>query len=211
VDETTVSIHHGYYTNDPKRLAAPFNINPDTGVPICPRGVSFSASTAQRCAKPGISPVIYYKGPQHLKPYDALDFVRCRDGLVGTDYARQRHQQQFIKAVMQEAFDKGLSDPLKMQTFVTSIGKAFIFDRNGVPLTDWIFTLKGLTPQDMITIKTNNGDYFPYDGSSGPIAGSVQGLSPDSKALFAAVMADHNPGDDAVGLWLSAHSAWATG
>ena len=44
---------------------------------------------------------------------DALDFVRCRDGLVGTDYARQRHQQQFIKAVMQEAYRQGPVRPVE--------------------------------------------------------------------------------------------------
>ena len=66
-----------------------------------------STRTADECTLPGIHEVVYPKGMYHFNAYDALDFVRCRDGLVGTDYARQRHQQQFIKAVMEKAYAQG--------------------------------------------------------------------------------------------------------
>ena len=35
VDETTTSIHHGYLISDPKKTAAPYKIDKNTGVPIC--------------------------------------------------------------------------------------------------------------------------------------------------------------------------------
>ncbi len=205
VDETTVSIHHGYVNGDPSKHAAPYHINPNTGVPYCPHGGTFD-STPLKCAITGVTPVVYHKGYQHLSAYDALDYVRARDGLVGTDYARQRHQQQFIKAILTEAFNQGLSDPLKMLSFVQSIGKAFIFDGRGVSLNDWVFTLKGITPSAVTTIKTNDGQFVNYSGPY--IPGSVQALNSDSQQLLDAVRSDTSPGQDHVGAFLTTHPSW---
>ena len=52
VDETTISIHHGYINGDPSQHAAPYNINPNTGVPYCPHGGTFN-STPLKCAITG--------------------------------------------------------------------------------------------------------------------------------------------------------------
>jgi LCP family protein required for cell wall assembly len=208
VDETTVSIHHGYLHGDPSQHAAPFNIDPNTGVPYCPHGGTFN-STPLKCAITGVTPVVYEKGYQHLSAYDALDYVRARDGLVGTDYARQRHQQQFIKAILQEAYNQGLSDPLKMMSFVQSIGKAFIFDGGGVSLNDWVFTLKGIVPSALTTIKTNGGQFVTYSGPY--IPGSAQALNADSVALLAAVRADTGPNQDHVADFLAVHPDWIVG
>jgi polyisoprenyl-teichoic acid--peptidoglycan teichoic acid transferase len=208
VDETTTSIHHGYINGDPSQHAAPYHIDPNSGVPYCSGRGSFNTTPLQ-CAIPGVTPVQYVKGYQHLSAYDALDYVRARDGLVGTDYARQRHQQQFIKAVLTEAFNQGLSDPLKMLSFVQSIGKAFIFDGGGVSLNDWVFTLKGITPSALTTIKTNDGQFVGYSGPY--IPGSVQGLSPDSVKLLEAVRADTGPNQDHVADFLATHLSWIAG
>ena len=48
---------------------------------------------------PGVTPVVYHVGYQHLEPWQALDYVRQRETLPNSDYDRQRHQQQFIKAL----------------------------------------------------------------------------------------------------------------
>jgi anionic cell wall polymer biosynthesis LytR-Cps2A-Psr (LCP) family protein len=102
-----------------------------------------------------------------MNAYAALDYVRIRDGLVGTDYARQRHQQQFLKALIKEMYANGLTSPTKLPGFLDSLGKAINFDRGGVSLTDWMFTLKGITPDAVLTIKTNDGQYDSYTGPSG--------------------------------------------
>ena len=207
VDETTVSIHDGVDIKTGK-TTKPYNINPNTGVPYCPSGYTFQ-SDPLKCAIPGTRPNVYPKGVDHLNPSQALDFVRSRDGLVGTDYGRQRHQQQFIKALLKEAYSQGLNDPLKLNSFISSIGKALVIDRGNASLEDWIFTLKGITPDALVAIKTNDGQTVDYDGSAGPISGSVQGLSPDSKALLAAVKADKTATDDYVGVFLQTHQDWA--
>jgi polyisoprenyl-teichoic acid--peptidoglycan teichoic acid transferase len=207
VDETTVSIHDGVDIKTGKPTH-PYRINPNTGVPYCSGPYTFQ-SNPLKCALPGTRPNVYPKGVDHLTPREALDFVRARDGLVGTDYARQRHQQQFIKALLKEAYSQGLNDPLRLNSFISSIGKALVIDRGSASLEDWIFTLKGITPDSLIAIKTNDGQTVSYDGSAGPIAGSVQGLSPDSKALLAAVKADKTAADDSVGVFLQTHQDWA--
>lgn len=198
VDELTTSIHHGYINGDRSQHATPYNINPNTGVPRCPHGYTFDRSPL-KCALPGVTPVQYQKGFQHLSAYDALDYVRCRDGLVGTDYARQRHQQQFVKALLKKAYDQGMSDPFKLKSFLTAIAKAFIFDKGGAPLDDWIFTLKNINPSSLVTIKTNNGQYVRY---TGPAPDSRQALDEASTALLSAVR------NDTVGEFVAAHPTW---
>ena len=202
VDETTVSIHRG--TDSSGKFAKPYDINPDTGVPVCAnRSVTFDANPLA-CALPGVRPVVYKKGQRHLTAADALDFVRSRDGLVGTDYARQRHQQQFIKAVLAEVYEKGLSNPFEMGSFLTSVGKAFVFDGGGVSLPDWLFALKGITPGSIVTIKTNDGKFVRYQGRA---PDSRQSLNATSLELLAAVRDDRSK-TDTVGRFVATHPDW---
>jgi LCP family protein required for cell wall assembly len=205
VDEETVSIHHGYLNNNPNDhyKGYPYKINPNTGVPICSiPGKSWNNTNADECTRPGVKEVKYEPGWHTFSGYEALDYVRCRDGLPNTDYDRQRHQQQFIKAVMEQVYAKGLSDPLKLSGLISSLSNAFTFDPNGLPLTDWLFTLDKITPNNVITIKTNDGKFvtLPDDGH-----GSEQGLSADSQTL----LADINT--DTVGGFLATHPDWAAG
>ena len=185
VDEDTMSLHHGYVTGHPNQKAAPWVINPD-GTP--------------NHRIPGTTPVVYKKGTQHLTAYQALDYVRCRDFLPNADYDRQRHQQQFIKALLQEAYDKGISDPLKISDFLTSLGKAFEFDGGGHPASDWIFTLKGISPGAIRTIKINNGTYNTVMVGSQ----STQQMSALSLQLLADVRSD------TVDNFLAAHPDWVS-
>jgi len=184
VDETTMSLHHGYRTGDPSVREPAWTINSD-GTP------------GHRI--PGTTPVIYHKGVQHLSPYDALDFVRCRDFLPYTDYDRQRHQQQFIKALLQEAYQRGLSDPLKTSDFLKPLTKAFTFDPGGHSLSEWIFTLKGINPNSIITIKTNGGVYVHY---TGPAPDDRQAFNPGSVELLRDVLHDQ------VDNFVAAHGNW---
>jgi LCP family protein required for cell wall assembly len=202
IDETTVSIHHG--TDHNGERAKPYKIDPNTGVPICASPKVTFDSNPLACALPGVTPVVYPKGQRHLTAFQALDFVRSRDGLVGTDYARQRHQQQFIKAVLTEVYQKGLSEPLRMGSFLTSLGKAFVFDGGGVSLQDWLFALKGITPGSMITIKTNDGKLVNYRG---PANDARQSLNPMSLQLLHAVRDDASNAD-MVEKFIAAHPDW---
>jgi LCP family protein required for cell wall assembly len=204
VDETVYSIHRG--TNKATgQPAAPYHINPDTGVPMCSNPHVTFDSDPLDCAIPGVVPYVYAKGTRHFDPASALDFVRARDGLDGTDYARQRHQVQFIKAVMQEAYSEGLSDPLKLTSFMKSIASAFTFDGNHTSIGDWIFSLKGIKPSGMTSIKMNGGQYVTY---TGPAPDSRQALNQTSLDLLAAIRDDNDPNVDKVGNFISRYPDW---
>jgi LCP family protein required for cell wall assembly len=204
IDETVYSIQRGVNisTGHPAR---PYDVDTETGVPICANpSVSFD-SNPLACAIPGTRPLIYHKGNAHLGPADALDFVRARDGLVGVDYARQRHQVQFIKAVMQQAYNKGLSDPTNAILFMTAIHKAFTFDGNGSSVGDWIFTVKSLQSNRLVSIKMNGGQFVNY---TGPAPDARQELNQTSLDLLQAVRDDTDPGTDKVGNFASMHPDW---
>src|SRR5690349_19970438 len=88
---------------------------------------------------------VYERGGRHLQPWQALDYVRQRYGLPNGDYDRQRHQQQFLKAVLKEARQQGaIRNPVKLYQIMKAIGNALTVDTQGLPLEDWVFALSGL-------------------------------------------------------------------
>jgi polyisoprenyl-teichoic acid--peptidoglycan teichoic acid transferase len=209
VDETTYSIHHGYYGTNKAAHTNPYSaISSQYDTPICTNHLKWSEHKPG-CTRPGVTEVVYPKGSYTFDAYDALDFVRCRDGLVGTDYARQRHQQQFIRAVMQSVYSQGLSDPTKLKSLADSLGKAFTFDGRGTKLSNWIFTLKGISPASLVTIKTNDGQFVSPPGPSDG-HGSEQWLNADSDQLLAAIRNDNNK-SDLVSAFLQTHQSWIVG
>jgi polyisoprenyl-teichoic acid--peptidoglycan teichoic acid transferase len=184
VDEDTTSIHVGY-TSDGK-FKAPYVLNPNTGLPI--RKV------------PGVKANFYAKGNHCFTPSQALDFVRQRDLLANkdADYGRQRHQQQFIKAVLEQVVHDGLNSPTKLPSLITAVGRTMTVDDGGISLEDWAFAMRNLNPSDLITVKTNDGKFNSHtiDGQS------VEVLSPDSVEMLRAVRTDTLAG------WLTTHPDW---
>ena len=74
----------------------------------------------------------YKKGTYHLEGWQALDYVRQRYGLPNGDYDRQRHQQQFIKAMASQALSKDVvTNPGKLDKVLRAAGESLIFDGNG--------------------------------------------------------------------------------
>ena len=139
--------------------------------------------------RPGVPAAVYPKGCQRLKPWQALDFVRQRHSDNG-DYDRQRHQQQFLKAVAKAATSQGLTNPARLDRVMTTAGKTLTVDAGAASLTDWIFVLKGIGAEHMTLLNTNGGAYASLkcpDGSS------CQKLTPDSELMFAAAMNDTLP------------------
>jgi LCP family protein required for cell wall assembly len=188
IDERTTSIHVGWNVRTGKE-GVPYNINPDG----TPAGL-----------KPGMRAQVYEVGCRHMAAWEALDYVRQRDLLADkdADYGRQRHQQQFIKAMMVKATSAGvLTNPLKINQVLNSVGKAVTFYNNSVALADWVFTLKGITPNRMVTLKVNNGQFH-----SQTIGGqSYEILDDPSKALLGAI------GQDQVGAFVAQHPEMVNG
>jgi LCP family protein required for cell wall assembly len=130
------------------------------------------------------SPVVYKVGCREMKGWEALDFARQRYNLKNGDYDRQRHQQQLIKAMASKAMDRGVvSNPLKVKRLIDAAGKAFTLDTGGVPIADFVFTLRRVTANDLVLLRTNNGTF------SGNGRGR-EALQPVSLEMFAAVRND---------------------
>jgi LCP family protein required for cell wall assembly len=112
----------------------------------------------------GGRPLIHEPGCRFFTPQLALDYSRIRKGLENGDYDRQRHQQQLIKAIAKKAMSKGvLTDFGKLNRVIEAGGKAMILDPGRVPLEDFIFTLKDVAANDLVTVRTNPGTWSTQD------------------------------------------------
>jgi len=111
------------------------------------------------CEHPYYGPQkVYEKGQHHLKGWEALDFVRQRYGLKESDYSRQRHQQQFIKAMAQQAFSKDVvTNPIKADKVLRAAGESLIFNGRGRSVVEYGFALKDIRPGNITMLKLPAG------------------------------------------------------
>jgi polyisoprenyl-teichoic acid--peptidoglycan teichoic acid transferase len=187
VDEDTRSIHNGYDKNG-KLVSPAYRLNADS----TPAGPI-----------PGITPKLYKKGCYHLASWEALDYVRQRDLLANNDgdYGRQRHQQQFLKAVFKEIASTGvLTDLPKLNNVLKTIGNAMTLDDGNIPVEDWVYAMRGMTSGNLVTIKTNGGQFHPET-----IHGvNYETFTQDSMDLLAAVKNDN------VEAFIQGHGSWVS-
>ncbi|MBF9129832.1 LCP family protein [Plantactinospora sp. S1510] len=103
----------------------------------------------------------YKKGTRHLKGWQALDYVRQRypsNGVLDGDYGRQRHQQQFVRAMADQALSKDVvTNPIKMDSVLRAAGKSLIFSGRGHKLIDFGFALRNLRSDSIQMIKLPGG------------------------------------------------------
>jgi LCP family protein required for cell wall assembly len=180
VDETVVSVHIGRDVDG--RVRAPYDLTEAGPVPV-----------------QGVTPQVYRPGCQHLAAWQALDYVRQRELIPDGDYGRQRHQQQFLRAVLKQATSSGImSNPVKLDAVLRAAGPALTFDRGGVPLGNWLFTLANVRASKTTLIKTNGGAF----NSSDVDGQAVEVLTDLSMSLFEHVRRDR------VGAFAAAHPDW---
>lgn len=138
---------------------------------------------AKKTGKPR-TPVVHKKGCKEMEGWEALDFARQRKDLPRGDYDRQQNQQQLIKAMAKKATEKGmLTNPIKLNQLIKAAGESLMLDTGGVKIEDFIFTLKGLGGNDLVTLRTNGGNF-----STG--ANGREILNETSRQMFKAVKED---------------------
>jgi anionic cell wall polymer biosynthesis LytR-Cps2A-Psr (LCP) family protein len=175
IDEKVTSVHYGTTGRD------------GSGSPCVP-----ARFDQQMVASPvpGCYGKVYLpQKARRLTPVEALDYTRQREwmSLNDGDYGRQRHQQQFIRALVREAKAQGLTtNPSKALDLIKSVGSALDVWTNGASLADWFFTLKDVSGDQIESVKTNNGTFHSQneDGQS------VETLDETSKAMLSALQAD---------------------
>ncbi|MGC5030367.1 LCP family protein [Micromonospora sp. DT229] len=107
---------------------------------------------------------VYPKGKQHLSGWQALDYVRQRypeNGVPDGDYGRQRHQQQFVKAMAAQAFSADVvTNPVKLDRVLRAAGESLIFSGRGNGVVDFALALKDIRPGNIQMIKLPGGGVF---------------------------------------------------
>jgi hypothetical protein len=52
-----------------------------------------------------------------------------------------------------------LSNPVKLASVLDVVGKAMTIDSGGIDLEDWMYAMRNVGADDVVTIKTNNGTF----------------------------------------------------
>jgi LCP family protein required for cell wall assembly len=128
---------------------------------------------------------IHKKGCRNMAAWEALDYSRQRYGLPNSDYDRQRHQQQLLRAMAKKATSAGIiTNPLKVSELIKAAGGSLKMDTGGVPVDDFIFTLKALAGSDLVALKTNSGTYAKS------AVGNGEGITAATQEMFTAASQD---------------------
>ncbi|MGC4787378.1 LCP family protein [Micromonospora sp. DT178] len=95
--------------------------------------------------------MVYEKGERHLTGWQALDYARQRY-VTGGGYARQRHQQQLIKALATKILGEDLArQPERVQQVVDALGDTLVY-AGGPRVVDVAYALGGLTPERFVLV-----------------------------------------------------------
>ena len=95
-------------------------------------------------------------GMRHFTGEEALDYVRQRYQFPEGDFARMRHQQMFLKALMDKATSLGtLANLSSLRAFVSSVADALTVDES-FSLVDLAWQFRGLRSDDLVFLVSPN-------------------------------------------------------
>ncbi|MEH1126205.1 LCP family protein [Micromonospora sp. CPCC 206061] len=118
----------------------------------------------------------FQKGVNHMDGAEALDWIRQRKQFPDGDFARMRHQQEFLKALMDKAASTGtLTNPKKLNSFLQAVTDAVTVD-DGFSLVDMAVQFRNLRGENLKFITS------PHNGSQ-TINGESVVVSNKEKAL----------------------------
>ncbi|MFY1674253.1 LCP family protein [Plantactinospora sp. WMMB334] len=127
----------------------------------------------------------FSKGVNHMDGTEALDWIRQRKQFPDGDFARMRHQQEFLRALMDKAVSTGtLGNPAKLNAFLKAVTGAVTVDE-GFSLVDMAVQFRNLRGENLRFITS------PHNGSQ-TINGESVVVSDREKALsmYRAMAAD---------------------
>ncbi|MEU2610783.1 LCP family protein [Micromonospora sp. NPDC007271] len=127
----------------------------------------------------------FTKGVNHMNGAEALDWVRQRKQFPDGDFARMRHQQEFLKALMDKAASTGtLTNPKKLNNFLKAVTKAVRVDQE-FSLTDMALEFRNLRGDNLTFITSPNLGGRDVDGQSVVVSDREKAL-----AMYQAISAD---------------------
>jgi LCP family protein required for cell wall assembly len=130
----------------------------------------------------------FNKGLQHMDGAAALDYSHERHAFKDGDFARIRHQQQMIKAVLDKAASAGLlANPSALNSFLRATAKAVSVDES-LSLINTAMDLRHLRSGNLAFFTSPSTGTGTRDGQSVVLADTAK-----AKALFEAVRQDNVP------------------
>jgi LCP family protein required for cell wall assembly len=126
---------------------------------------------------------VFEPGCRRMTSTDVLDYLRQRDFPDG-DFSRQRHQQQFLKALLDRAVSTGIGgNPVKADSLLRAVAATMTVDTGQTTLTDLVLALRDLRPGGITGIKIPS-----YPETIDQLSYLV--AAPEAAGLFAAVRTD---------------------
>ncbi len=127
----------------------------------------------------------FHAGMNHLSGAEALDYVRQRKQFADGDFARIRHQQEFLKAVLDKAVSAGTVASLdRLTSFVSSVANSLTVDKD-FSLLDVAWQFHSLRSSDLTFLTCPNNGTGNVDGQSVVLTDPAK-----AKSLFTAINAD---------------------
>ena len=127
----------------------------------------------------------FTKGTMHMDGAQALDWIRQRKQFPRGDFDRMRHQQEFLKALMDKAASTGtLTNPPKLNNFLKAVTAAVTVD-NDFSLTDMAVQFRNLRGENLTFITSPNQGSQTIAGQSVVVSDREKAL-----ALYKAIAAD---------------------
>ncbi|OJF11013.1 glycosyltransferase [Couchioplanes caeruleus] len=98
---------------------------------------------------------VFPKGCDRMTGGEAIDYLRQRKSVKGSDYGRQHHQQEFIASIAAEAKRQNLAtNPVKLDAVLRRAGNAMTMTTGPASPTDLALALRGISPDQITMIKT---------------------------------------------------------
>lgn len=127
----------------------------------------------------------FQKGTNHMNGAEALDYVRQRKQFPDGDFARMRHQQAFLRALMDKAASSGtLTNPAKLNAFLKATTKAVTVDED-FSVMDMAIQFRKLRGQDLQFLTSPHNGSQTINGESVVVSNREEAL-----AMYQAMAAD---------------------
>jgi LCP family protein required for cell wall assembly len=127
----------------------------------------------------------FKKGMNHMDGAKALDWIRQRKQFPDGDFARMRHQQEFLRALMDKAASAGtLANPPKLVNFLSATTEAVTVDE-GFSLVGMGMELRKLRGSDLHFLTSPNRGSDTVGGESVVVSDREKAL-----AMYQAMASD---------------------
>ncbi|MEU4242489.1 glycosyltransferase [Actinoplanes sp. NPDC026619] len=132
---------------------------------------------------------VFAPGCRRMSGAEAIDYLRQRKTVAGSDYGRQHHQQQFITSIAVEAKRQNLAtNPIKLDTLLRAAGHAMTVTTGPVEPLDLALALRGINPDRLTMLQTpGHGRHDAADNYLGEV------LDPAAYEMFRAVREEKLP------------------